>query len=221
MKTIFIGFVCLTILGFADEPKHFPIEVGALKVGARSYEDAKIIGADSIGVKIMHASGTARVPFDHLPDDLRAQFKFDREAARNQSRMEAEAGRVYERQIEASMVAVSLRDTGMERDPELPKKRSEAELMRDSIRAEQLLLYVFRLRSGILRAESQIVKKMLRAQQSHLRTIARSGPYSGRSYRAAGRTIGAHIRTLPEREKIAQARLLIEYAELEISRLER
>lgn len=222
MKAIFIGFVCLIGVGSAAETVTYPLEVGALKAGLRSYEEAKIVGADAIGVKVVHASGTARVPFDQLPDELRNRFNHDRTAAKEQAKSEAESGKAYERQLSESQVMVSLRDDGMQESGEpSPPKRSQSELMRDTIRAEQLQAYVFQLRSGIIRAESKIEKQMLRAQQSQVRSIASSGYYSNRFYRAISRRIGAQIRTLPDQEKIAQAKLLIEYAENEISRLER
>ncbi len=221
MKAIFIGFACLIGVGFAAEPIAYPIEVGVLKAGVRTYEQVKIVGADAIGVKVVHASGTARVPFDQLPDDLRARFNHDRNAAKEQVKAEVESGKAYERQLAESRISVSLREGGMsESGAAIPPKRSQADVMRDTIRAEQLQAYIFRLRSGIIRTESVIEKRMLRAQQSHMRSIARGGMYSSRSFRAISRTIGAEIRTLPEREKIAQAKLLIEYAEDEISRLE-
>ena len=84
MKAPFIGLACMIGIGFAAEPVTFPLEVGTLKAGLRTYEEARIVGFDPIGVKVVHDSGTARVPFEFLPDELRLRFNHDRQAAKEQ-----------------------------------------------------------------------------------------------------------------------------------------
>lgn len=208
-------------IGTAAEPVTYPIEVGTLKAGLRTYEEAKIVGVDPVGVKVVHGSGTARVPFESLPAELRSRFTHDRQAAKEQVKQEAAASRAYEQQLAASEEAVLLEEDGSEGTGSGTKKRSESELMADMLRAEAWQEYILRLRSGILRTESEITKVMLRGQQSQVRAMASSGYYSRRSFRAASRMIGKQIQTLPQQEKIAQAKLLIDYAESQIERLEK
>lgn len=53
--------------------------------------DVKIVKVEADGVRVMHSSGTAKVPFERLPDDLQAKYGIDPSKA-YQYREAAQAG---------------------------------------------------------------------------------------------------------------------------------
>lgn len=226
MKATLLGFACMLGIGFASEPVEFPMEVGSLKTKLRTYEGAKIVNADAIGVKVVHESGSARVAYHLLPEEIASKFERNSEAAKVQAQAEIAQANVYDRQIvEAEMVALREKQIELEQNGGKPKK-SEADLMREAMRAENLQNYVMNLRMGILRVEAENAKRMMRAQQSQIRANARDlrstgTVYGSRSLRGSTRIISAKIKNLPNMVKVEQAKLLIERAEMEIMRLER
>jgi hypothetical protein len=70
----------------------------------REYLKVEIIEHDDIGLKIRHDAGTARIPFERLPDDLRDKYHFDPEKAAAQKAMENKAQNQHDR-IQAAAVA--------------------------------------------------------------------------------------------------------------------
>lgn len=226
MKASLLGFACMLGIGFASEPVEFPMELGSLKTKLRTYEGAKIVNVDAIGVKVVHESGTARVPFHLLPEDIASKFERDAAAAKLQAAAEVAEENIYHQQVAAAeMVALREKQIELERNGGQPKK-SQADLMQASIRAENLQNYITGLRMGILKTEAEIAKKVMRAQQAQIRANARDlrdtgTTYGSRSLRGATRMISARIQNLPNQVKIEQAKILIERAEIQIMRLER
>lgn len=215
MKAPLIGLLCLLGIGHAAEAVRFPIEVGTLQVGIRTYEGAKIVDADAIGVKVVHDSGTARVAFRLLPEELSSRFEYDRQAELQQAAQEAANAAVYEHQaVMAEMQAELVK-------AQAPQRPTTSEIIQNSQRANELHDYIYHLKSGIIRAQAEIAKRNMRADQTQVRSYARGGWYgSSRAFRGTSRAIHMRMMTIPYQEKIAQARLLIERAEGEISRLE-
>ena len=70
----------------------------------REYLKVEIIEQDDIGLKIRHDAGTARIPFERLPDDLRDKYHFDPKKAAAQKAMENKAQNQHDR-IQAAAVA--------------------------------------------------------------------------------------------------------------------
>jgi hypothetical protein len=91
MKKFFLGlFVLFAGAAWAVEPLKLPMDVGTLKTrDGKVLEGAKIVGHDSVGVKVVHSSGTARLPYDRLPRELAARFPRDPAAAKRQLEKEA------------------------------------------------------------------------------------------------------------------------------------
>lgn len=46
-------------------------------VDGTEYRDARVTAVEPSGIKVMHASGVARIPFELLPDAVRRQFPYD------------------------------------------------------------------------------------------------------------------------------------------------
>jgi hypothetical protein len=55
--------------------------------------DVKIVKVEADGVRVMHSSGTAKVPFERLPDDLQLKYGFDpSKAYQHRDEVKASAG---------------------------------------------------------------------------------------------------------------------------------
>ena len=85
MKFLPACLILLAACASAVEPVVLPLDVGTLTMrDGKVYESVKVIGQDAVGVKISHAGGTARIPFEKLPKDLAARFPRDHAAAKEQ-----------------------------------------------------------------------------------------------------------------------------------------
>lgn len=82
-----------------------PMDVGTLTTrDHKVYENAKIVGADAVGVKITHDAGTARIPFTRLPRELAEKFEVKPGAAAEQLRKEKEDAAAHDREVARGMV---------------------------------------------------------------------------------------------------------------------
>lgn len=97
-----ILFGLLAPLGHAQEaPKTFKTLTTSKN---RTYEDVQVREVTPGGIKILHASGTATIPFEQLPADIQKQFGgFDAAAAAEHREREARALKEQEAAIDAEL----------------------------------------------------------------------------------------------------------------------
>jgi hypothetical protein len=72
--------------------------------------DVKIVKVEADGVRVMHSSGTAKVPFERLPDDLQLKYGFDPSKAyqyREAAQASASAGATAPAQASGSSPATA------------------------------------------------------------------------------------------------------------------
>jgi hypothetical protein len=93
MKALLI-LALLTICGHCEgHPKEFDrLETTKGKV----YEKVKVRKVEPDGISIMHDSGTAKVPFEHLSDELKNAFGYDEDKAAEHREAQAERDRKNE-----------------------------------------------------------------------------------------------------------------------------
>lgn len=90
MKTdiIVLALMALTCALIAEEPKEWPL---LTTTKGKEYHNAKLTAVEPSGIKITHADGLARIPFEQLPDDIRSTFKVDpAQAAAHKAKLAAD-----------------------------------------------------------------------------------------------------------------------------------
>ena len=65
--------VVLTLLGAAVVARAEDLKTR----GGKEYKDIKVMAVEADGLKIMHAAGMAKIPYEQLPDDLQTKYAFD------------------------------------------------------------------------------------------------------------------------------------------------
>jgi hypothetical protein len=86
MKPAKLLLLTATLSLAADEPK----KLGDLTIDGKTYENANMTAKRADGISIMHDAGTARIPYEKLPEKLREELGgFDPEAAK-EARTEAD-----------------------------------------------------------------------------------------------------------------------------------
>ncbi len=150
MKKPSLFLLLLTASAFALEAPKLPLEVGTLKTReGKVLENAKIVGSDAVGVKVVHAGGTARLTYDRLPKELAARFPRDPEAAKKQLEKEAREGAEHDRTVDKA-VAKNEQEENAEEDSPLegaPELKGDAKAKIASLNA-----YISRLEAGIRKA---------------------------------------------------------------------
>ena len=113
-------FLLLAAWANAAEPVQLPLEVGTLTMrDGKVYENAKVIGQDAVGVKITHAGGTARIPFEKLPKALSDRFPRDNAAAKKQREAEAKAETAHDKAVaKADVEEAGEKNTPLENLPD-------------------------------------------------------------------------------------------------------
>lgn len=146
------------------EAPELPLEVGTLKMtDGRVYEGVKVVGQDAVGLKITHAGGTARIPFEKLPKSLASRFPRDPDAAKKQKEAEAKAEAAHDRAVEKALA-----DEGDENGRAV---ETEPEMKGDNkAKIAALEGYIARLEKGIDEARLEVEKSKQRA--SDLRSDA-------------------------------------------------
>jgi hypothetical protein len=139
------------------EAVELPLEVGTLTMtDGRVYEGVKVVGQDAVGLKITHAGGTARLPFEKLPKALAARFPRDPEAAKKQKEAEAKAEAAHDRAVDKALA-----DEGDEKASPLEKA---PEMTGDNkAKIASLEGYIERLQRGIDEAQLEVEKSRQRA----------------------------------------------------------
>lgn len=222
--------VCLLMSlsgAFAAEPVELPLDVGTLKMrDGKVYEGAKIVGKDAVGVKVMHAGGTARIPYARLPKDLADRFPRDHGAAKEQLEKESRAEAAHDRTVDKALA----KQAGQE-EKEAEERVSALESMPDAkgdntAKILALEAYVMRLESGIADAEMKAANARdkaaayRRASVGSLRQDAYGNVYSDPYASSKERKARFHDRRA-EREigRISEARSMIAAAQQRIQSL--
>lgn len=180
-------FLLLWALGFAvaAEPVEYPLELGSLKTrDGRTYDGVKVLGNDAVGIKIVHDGGTARIPFQKLPQDVSDRFNRDTAAAKAQLEKENWELAAYDRAMDASVAernaaaeesepsptsatpAVgevggedeAVIDPSLEAIPDLDGEATEERIV-------SIQKYIHRLEDGIQKTEEDIKARLERARK--------------------------------------------------------
>ncbi len=78
--------VFVSAFAFGQTPQSWP----TLKLNnGKEYKDVKVSAVEPGGLKVMHAAGFARIPYEQLPKEIQAQFTFDPAKAAEQRAGEA------------------------------------------------------------------------------------------------------------------------------------
>lgn len=73
MKRLILAVMLATCL-FAEPPQGWPV----LKTkDGKEFTEVKVTGYDAVQLKIMHAAGMARIPFQKLPEEIQKAFGYD------------------------------------------------------------------------------------------------------------------------------------------------
>ena len=74
----------------AERTKAVGEELDVLFAKGREYKKVTITGVDNVGVKIRHESGTARLNYEDVPEEMQERFGYDPDRARKQAMKEAQ-----------------------------------------------------------------------------------------------------------------------------------
>src|SRR5215831_10057012 len=97
-------WVTLSILfAFACQAATFGMDY--LKVGAVTYTNVTVLGANATDLYFTHANGIANVKLKYLSPDLQSQFKFDQKAAADAEAQQAKDDAQYENSLASNIVA--------------------------------------------------------------------------------------------------------------------
>ena len=104
------AFLCLALLvGMACVPVaavDAPREWGELKVaGGKVYKDVKLIKADDEALRVSHATGVARIPYEYLPVEMQEEFGFDPVKAKAARKEQAAAWKAEKETVRATLKA--------------------------------------------------------------------------------------------------------------------
>ena len=217
MKTLPLLLFLTTGAGFAAEAVKLPLELGTLKTPLKTYEGARMTGSDSVGIRIIHEGGTARIPYERLPRQLADRVTPDaasRAAARGQLAREEAQQDAYHH---AMAVAVQQR---LAEEAAKPPGKSITKLAMDTQRMMELQEYVSRLKAGVAEAQIYIKKRQERAARVRVRSYYRSYGYYGNNC-SSGRRVYFILRMAERKQaKVDQAQALIEKAEEEMAYLD-
>lgn len=213
MKAHFLALVLAAGIGSAAEPVTLPLELGVLKTPLKTYEGVKVTGSDTVGIRIMHEGGMARIPYERLPRELADRFTkgIDREAAKAQQEREAAEQDAYHHAMEIAV------QRSQEEEAAKPPGKSITELQEDSQRVMELQGYVSRLKTGVAKAEKYIESRHQRAARAQMRAYDYYGCLNWSRARRVGYILKMAAR---KQEKVDQAQALISWAEQEMAYLE-
>lgn len=103
MKTLFTWLACAAV-ALAD-----PIKFPKLKVNGKEYTNVVVTAVEADGIKITHAAGISRIPFEQLDEEVKKIFGVDEELLRSiRERAAAEkAGRAQAAKIDKAASKIS------------------------------------------------------------------------------------------------------------------
>lgn len=235
MKIPLLWTLMFSSVALAVEPVKLPLDVGTLKTrDGKVLEGVKIVGADAVGVKVMHSGGTARLPYERLPKELAARFPRDSDAAKEQLEKEARQEAAHDRSMDQAKAREMVKekteseeedaggDTAVEGAPELSGSTKA--------KIASLESYVKRLEAGIAKSRDLADKARERARgiRENARMIVRETTTTGKTsysevenFSKIKRAEFQEKRAEREEAKIAEAEALIASANSQIDVLER
>ena len=237
MKKSFLGLVVLFAgVAWAVEPLKLPMEVGTLKTrDGKVLEGAKIVGHDAVGVKVVHASGIARLTFDRLPPQLAARFPRDPDAAQRQLEKEARQDAEHEAAVNDALKPKTEPADEAEADADGPAEEEIAPLEKEVMPEGDAQTKIRVLEARIERLEQvlavetaaadelqQKADKHHQAGKSTVTEVDRHGRIYDREVENMARKSRARFyekRKEKHTKKIKEAERLIEEARFEINRL--
>jgi len=80
-----------------------PSRLDSLTVGARTYTNVTILGANVTDLYFTHSAGISNVKLKHLPPELQKQFGFDPNAAEAAERKQSEEDKLYQKALATSI----------------------------------------------------------------------------------------------------------------------
>ena len=225
MKMWIVSLVCFGNICLAAEPAVLPLELGTFKtLDNKVYDETKVVGCDAVGIKIMHAGGTARITYDRLTPDLAARFKVDRSGAEEQLRKEAAESAAHEREMQLALKEEKRPGAKTEKSDPVAAGEEEEDIWDIEVlptegarspkeeRVRVIEAYIERLIKEIEGREKEIRERNMREALEHQRRAKYGNPSSNRTaYIAKARA--------KEREKIIEAQQRIDSARRELSRL--
>lgn len=219
----------------AAPPLVLPQAIGTLRTkDGRTFEKVTVLSQDAVGVKIVHAGGTARIGFERLPEELAKHFHYNPEAAEAQKRQEAARDEAHRAEPEQKPKP--------QPEPETPEAEGDATADADSpplekepaltgkaaARIAELEAYIRRLQAGIAKTEQEVAE--LKGKEEKYRkeadtvtveivdAVTRETVASARK-RSMTKSIYYRNRAEKEGKKIAEARRLVAAAQAKIARL--
>ena len=244
MKTSLPGLVVLLAgVAWAVEPLTLPMEVGTLRTrDGKVFEGAKITGHDAVGVKVVHASGTARLAFDRLQPELAARFPRDPGAVKQQLEKEARQNAGPQAPVTDPVKPIpptpktnpaeeAAADADEPADEEIAPVEQEVKLEGDTpAKIAALEAYIARLEKGIVEETAaadelqQKADKHKEAGKGTVTEMGRNGKYYDREIINPTRLSRARFyenRKKKHEDKIAEAKKLIESARWKLLSLRR
>ena len=110
------------------------LKLDSLKVGATTYSNVSILGANTTDLYFKYAHGIANVKLKYLTPDLQRRFSYDAEAAAEAERKQNENDLLYQNALASSIAAEAARSSGA-----MTKTNSSEESVSDPISDRSLL----------------------------------------------------------------------------------
>lgn len=95
-RIVFLGWV-LIASAFGE-----PLRLDTLKVGATTYKDVTVLGANTTDLYFRYSGGVANVKLKYLDPDLQKRFDFNPKAAEEAEKRQAEAEILFQNSLHAS-----------------------------------------------------------------------------------------------------------------------
>ena len=220
----------LMTCAYAAAPVEFPLVIGTLKLrDGSTYENAKVVGQDAVGLKIMHDGGTARLPFAKLPKELADRFPRDSKAAKEQLEKEAKEATAHERTVDKAVAKQKTEDEEEIDEKDSPWEKAPEGEGGNLAKIAALEAYIRRMEHGIDKAKGDALRATQRAatyRETATQTVT-SVDSQGQVYTESRQNAAKYRRadSLERRARILDAKvreagILIESARERIKRLE-
>ncbi|MDB4353887.1 hypothetical protein N9Z02_01145 [Akkermansiaceae bacterium] len=201
------------------------------------YTSVTIRGVDNVGIKIMHAGGTARISHGHLPSKMQTRFGFDPDKALEQRKKELERERDRVAQVDEEMqkqaaekavVREERRDTQPVEKRRIRNTRYDALSEADKRLVDGFKARIFKIRAGMNGAGEEIDKLIEKADDMRkranrgvpVRTEGGEIAQETRVDRAKMKRVATYERQINKlREKLKEAKSAIDVLEGKVNLL--
>ena len=192
----------------------------------REYLKVEVVANDEVGLRIRHEAGTARIPFENLPDDVQRKYKFDPSKAAAKKQEELRALALHEKSASAELAAP--RNSPAPPSDASPTPATEFAPPADDLAKEKLEAYIVEMKVRVETAKAEASKLRAKAstEKSKIRSVVDGYDNRGRSrMKMVPDKAGVFKGKKLEEEaaaidrQIARARVLIGAAEAKYNRL--